>query len=207
MSNFYENVQLREEFILVQKLQKDNEVNKYLTIQYEDRVTGELRSVIQNPSNKYPESFIVEYRLPVYVNEGQLEHGYRATAKIILSEVCINGNGKRPEPQTFWNSNYVPYNNHVKDKAICTGNAWTVAKGFGLWYYIIALGALVNQDEFVCAEGYHFNSQAYLYWLSRGKKPVTNIKWPYDLHIRQSITFERQKTEKPAEKKIIFTKK
>jgi hypothetical protein len=189
MSAFYDNVLLREEFNLVQKLQKDAEFAKYVTVKYEDRVTGETRPVVSAPTaDKYPEVYIVDYRMPVYVGKGQLRNDYAATARIILSEPVLSNRQAHNGPTVHYNSNFEPFNNHVHQTAICTGNAWIVAKDAGLWHFIISLGALINQDEYVCAEGSHFNGAAFNYWVERRRKPVTAIKWPLDLLTKPTIT-------------------
>lgn len=203
MTDFYENVLLREEFKLVQKLQKDPEFAKYATIKYEDRVTGEINSISSTPTaDKYPETYIVDYRMHVFVTDGQLRNDYHGTAKMTLSEAVLSNRRADNGPHVVWNSNFKPFNNHVNMDWICTGNAWTVAKDHGLWHFIVSLGALINQDEFVCSEGAHIDEQAYNYWVRRGRKPVTNIKWPLDLTTRPSIMVKP--TEKP---KISIVKK
>lgn len=203
MSTFYDTILLREEFNLVQKLQKDAEFAKYVTVKYEDRVTGESKTILSSPTaNKYPEKYLVDYRMPVYVGEGQLRNDYHGTAKITLSEPVLTNRRADNGPFVEWNSNFQPFNNHIRKDWICTGNAWTVAKDSGLWHFIISLGALINQDEFVCAEGVHIDREAYDYWVRRGRKPVTNIKWALDLLTKPTITIVP--TEKP---KITIVKK
>ena len=200
MSVFYENVLLREEFNLVQKLQKDMELAKYVTVSYEDRVTGETKIVLSTPTaERYPEIYVIDYRIPVYVGAGQLRNDYHATARITLSEPVLSNKEAHNGPLVNFNSNFEPFNNHVHQNSICSGNAWIVAKDNGLWHFIISLGALINQDAFVCAEGSHFNHAAYDYWVQRRRKPVTNIKWPLDLTTRPTITVTPKTTvvEKP----------
>lgn len=191
MSIFYDNILLREEFNLVQRLQKDAEFAKYATIKYEDRVTGEVKAILFTPTaEKYPEIYIVDYRLPVYIGEGQLRTDYQATARITLSEPVLSNKRADHGPHVNWRSNITPFNKHFNGaNTICSGNAWIVAKDFGLWHFIISMGALINQDEYVCdPNGGHFNPAANDYWIRRGRKPVTNIKWPLDLLTRQTIS-------------------
>lgn len=205
MSAFYENVLLREEFNLVQKLQKDSEFAKYVTVKYEDRVTGEVKPILSTPTaEKYPENYIVEYRIPVYVSEGRLRNDYHATATITLSEPVLTNRRADHGPNVIWSSNIIPFNKHFTGTTtICSGNAWIVAKDFGLWHFIISMGALVNQDEYVCdPNNGHFNPEANDYWVRRGRKPITNIKWPLDLLARPTITIIP--TDKP---KITIVKK
>jgi len=61
------------------------------------------------------------------------------------------------------------------------------------------LGQLMNQNRDVCAESAHWDRAAFDYWVRRGRKPVTNIKWPLDLTTRPTITVtpKTTTTEKP----------
>jgi len=206
MSTFYDNVLLREEFFLVQKLQKEDEFTKYVTVKYEDRITGEIKPILSTPTaEKYPEKYIVDYRMPVYIDEGQLRTDYQATAIITLSEPVLATKSADRGPDVKWNSNITPFNKHLYgNTTICSGNAWSVAKDFGLWHFIISMGALVNQDEYVCEpnDG-HFNPEANEYWIRRGRKPVTNIKWPLDLLTKSTIKVVPTEKHKIAVVKIM----
>lgn len=205
MNDFYENVLLREEFHLLKELQDDHEFKKYVTVKYEDRVTGEIKPVTTIPTaNRYPEKYIVDYRMSVFVANGQLRNDYNGTAKITLSEPVLTNRRADNGPLVEWSSNFEPFNNHVRKDWICTGNAWTIAKDHGLWHFIVSLGALINQDEFVCSEGGHINELAYDYWVRRDRKPITNIKWPLDLTTRKRIEVFSKPTQKP---KISIVKK
>jgi hypothetical protein len=186
---FYETTMLREEFKLVAKLQKDPEFSKYGKIFYEDRILDNKKPVSEAPTGaRYPEIYFVEYDMPVYVAAGQLRQDWHGSLKITLSEqVLINKTDKNP-PGVKFSCNFDPFNNHAKDGYICQGNAWSVAKDNGLWHFIVSLGALINQDSFVSADKAHMNEYAYYDWLRRGRKPVTAIKWPIDLLIRQEIS-------------------
>lgn len=196
MSNsFYEDTLLKEEFKLVASLQQDAEFSKYVTVFYEDRILGEKMAVSAPPNGpRYPEKYIVQYKMPVYVAPGQLRRDWEGTVTIELSEPVLKNKHYHHAPHVTFHSDFEPYNNHVLRNSICSGNAWAVAKDNGLWHFIISLGALINQDEFVCADGPHYKSAAYDYWVSRDRKPVTDIKWPLDLLSKE-------------EKKIIITPK
>lgn len=211
MSNFYEEVLLREEYNLVVKLQKDKEFAKYVDVKYEDRITGENRNVLLPPTaNKYPEIYIVDYRIPVFVNDGQLRQDWHGTVTITLSELVLSNREADNGPYINYESNFKPFNHHVTKTSICSGNAWIVAKDNGLWHFIISLAALMNQDEFVSSEGGHMNREAYDYWVQRKRKPVTNIKWPLDLLSKGNIVIEPKKTETEPDitkKKISIVKK
>src|SRR5437764_14377797 len=91
MSNaFYEDTLLREEFRLVAILQRDREFSKYVTVAYEDRISGEERSVtIAPPGPRFPEVYLVQYEMPVYIARGQLRKDWHGTATIQLSEPVL----------------------------------------------------------------------------------------------------------------------
>jgi hypothetical protein len=197
MSNsFYEETLLKEEFRLVVKLQQDAEFSKYVSVSYEDRVTGAVQPVATHPSGpRYPEKYIVEYRMPVYVAPGQLRRDWHGTVTVILSDPVLTNKHSHHGPHVTFHSNFEPLNHHVRRDSICSGNAWAVARDNGLWHFIISLGALINQDEFVCADGGHMNGEAYRYWVTRGRKPVTDIKWPLDLLGREVISLTRKASQ------------
>lgn len=215
MSNsFYEDTMLKEEFELVVVLQQDTEFQKWVSVFYEDRKTGEVQSVTKRPTGpRYPEKYIVEYRMPVYISPGQLRRDWHGTATILLSESVLTSRHSRNGPHVTFHSNFEPFNNHVLRNAICSGNAWTVARDNGIWHFIISLGALINQDAFVCAEGRDFNGAAYDYWLTRDRKPVTDIEWPLNLlgrtvefnpvNIRESPKVQTLTVPRKPEKQII----
>ena len=215
MSNsFYEETLLKEEFLLVVRLQQDTEFSKWVSVSYEDRATGKVQSVTVQPKGpRYPEKYIVEYLLPVYVSTGQLRRDWHGTATILLSEPVLTNRHSNQGPYVTFHSNFEPLNHHVRQNSICSGNAWLVARENGIWHFIISLGALINQDEFVCAEGGHMNDAGYRYWVARDRKPVTNIKWPLNLlgrtvefkpiNIRESPKVQTLAVSRKPEKKII----
>lgn len=187
MSNsFYEETMLKQEFDLVVKLQQDAEFSEYVSVSYEDRITGEVRPVTVHPTGpRYPEKYVVEYRMPVYVSPGQLMRDWHGTATILLSESVLTNKHSNQAPHVTLHSNFAPFNNHMTRDWICTGNAWAVAKDNGLWYFITSLGLVINQDGMVSADHPEANEAAYHYWVARGRKPVTNIAWPLDLLSRE----------------------
>lgn len=188
MSDFYNDTLLKEEFKLLQQVQRDPEVSRYITISYEDQVSGSKKDISLFPShNMYPEKFIVKYKMPVYIAQGQRRDDFEATMEFTVTRDILQSsradNGPKPENYT---ANFKPFNNHVTDTWICDGNAWAIAKDHGLWYYVLALGALINQDGIVTdhERREHINPAAFDYWVERGKRPVTQIKWPWDMGMR-----------------------
>jgi|694.fasta_scaffold25923_10 hypothetical protein len=193
MSNFYNDTLLKEEFTLLQQVQRDREVSRYMTISYEDQLTGSERNISLVPSNGlYPEKFFVKYRLPVYIAQGQRRDDFEAVTEITINENVLKSKNSDNGPHTVYSSNFEPFNNHVHKGWICTGNAWMVAKDHGVWYYILALGALINQDGIVTdhERRQHINPEAFDYWVERGKRPVTQIKWPWDMTMKGEIVIK-----------------
>lgn len=210
MSNtFYEETLLREEYKLVAKLQKDPEFSKYGKISYEDRNSDNKFPVSKLPTGtRYPEVYLVEFKMPVYESVGRLRNDWVGNLMIQLSEDVLMDRKPELPPDVYFTCNFSPFNNHVKDNWICAGNAWAVAMDNGLWHFIVSLGALINQDRFVTAETKreHLNPYAFDYWVERGKKPVSDIKWPIDLLTREEIKITpKEKVNEPS--KIVITPK
>lgn len=212
-NNFYEETLLKEEFSLVVRLQQDTEFSKWVSVSYEDRnvsedrKSGKVQSVTVPPNGpRYPEKYIVEYSLPVYVSPGQLRRDWHGTVTILLSEPVLTNKHSHEGPLVRFHSNFEPLNHHVRQNSICSGNAWLVARKNGIWHFIISLGALINQDEFVCAEGGHMNSAGYRYWVARDRKPVTNIKWPLNL-LGGDLEFKPVNIESPKVQTLTVSRK
>ena len=195
MSQIYET-RLKKEFEYLQKLERHPFNNKgIIKLYYIDRVSGgSYRSILETPtSNLYPNKFKVTYSMPMYVGEGQIKNDWSASFLFEVPEdilmdpdsklgVQIEGNnGNFPEGSK-------PFNNHVSTGWVCTGTAWGVAnQGFGIWYFIIALGCLLNQEQFMMAsddadENRHLNADAFRYWKNvRKMQPNNKIDWPFKL--------------------------
>lgn len=212
MSNIYE-IRLREEFKLLRKLQNYKPVSKYLTIQYRDRVTRKLKPINAEPdvANRYPETFKVTYKMPVYINEREKDKNWQGTFEFTVSEsIILNMNIGGDKPYAIFRSGRnTPFNNHINGNAICDGNAWDVRRqsGYGLWFYVIAVGMLINQDEFVTAtNGVHLNGAAFEHWKRRRMKPVTNIKWPMILDQMATLSpvTDKADTKKAKNQKSAF---
>ena len=108
MSNsFYEDTLLKEEFNLVVKLQQDIEFKKYVTVLYEDRILGEERSVSTPPTgSRFPERYIVHYKMPVYSSRGQLRQDWQGTAIIDLSEPVLTNKNYHNGPHVVFNTHF-----------------------------------------------------------------------------------------------------
>lgn len=190
MRQTYEN-RLKKEFTLLQHLQKHpfNE-NHIIDIEYKERAgSNEYKSILEQPTNPlYPNKFRVTYKMPMLVDRDRWERNWSATFLFEAPEdTLMNPNsdlGVEIEGGEFERGS-VPFNNHVSTGWVCTGSAWSVAnQGFGIWYFVISLGCLLNQERFMMADdGHsHLNGDAYNYWCNeRGKQPNNNIDWPFKL--------------------------
>lgn len=194
MSKVYET-RLRKEYELLQRLNRHPNVKNIIEIFYKERISGgDYKSVSEKPTDAlYPNSFKVTYTMPMYVGEGQLKKDWSASflfetpEEILMNPnstlgVEIEGNGGN------FPTNSVPFNNHVSPGWVCTGTAWGVAnQGFGIWYFIISLGCLFNQEKFMMAcededEHRHLNSDAFRFWkYGRNMRPNNQIDWPFKL--------------------------
>lgn len=190
MSQLYET-RLKKEFELLQKLDRHPDVKDIISIYYQERVgVKTYKSIQETPNGLYPNSFKVTYTMPMYVGAGKIKKDWSASFAFNVPEsilmnpmsnlgVSIVGNNGNFKPGE------VPFNNHCSTGFVCTGSAWEVAnQGFGIWYFVIALGCLLNQEAFMMADnGHHLNAAAYEYWDKiRRKKPNNDIKWPFKLN-------------------------
>lgn len=229
MSQVYET-RLKKEFEYLQKLERHPFNSKgIIKLFYIDRFGGgSYRSILDAPTSAlYPNQFKVTYSMPMYVGEGQIKNDWSASFLFEVPEeilmdpesklgVQIEGNnGNFPEGSK-------PFNNHVSTGWVCTGTAWGVAnQGFGIWYFIIALGCLLNQEKFMMAsddadENRHLNADAFRYWKNvRKMQPNNKIDWPFKLMdslkfgtaSKGGFTFGPKIIQEPATPKFKFGEK
>ena len=202
MSNETYEIRMKKEFELLQKLQRHPSVNNdtiKITIQYKDSRSGKYKSVLENPSSAFwPTDFRVTYKMPMYVGPGQLKRDWEATFLFSISESTLMNPSSDVNPNIeggCFTSGSVPYHNHVSQNGtwFCHGGAWHAAQqGYGIWYFIIAMGSILNMDRGFVVEGenagHHLNHNAYLFWKDqRNMQPVSNINWPYNLPDKPSF--------------------
>jgi len=196
MSSETYEIRLRKEFDLLQKLQRHPNVNNStikITIEYKERLNGKtFKSVLDKPTCAiFPNNFRATYQMPMYVGEGQLKRDWQETFLFSTPEaILMSPNselGVAIEGGSFSNGS-VPYNNHISKGWVCTGTAWSVAnQGFGIWYFLVALGCLFNQEKFmmdysIIAEGKHLNADAFRFWKNvRKMQPNNKIDWPFNI--------------------------
>lgn len=196
MNEIFE-IRLKKEFGLLQRLQKHKfNKNGIVKLFYKDRSAGNSwRSILEQPTDNrfYPYQFKVTYTMPMYVAEDVLKKDWSASFTFETPEDILmnpnsslnnnfridSSNGRFPEGEK-------PFNNHVSPGWVCTGTAWSVAnQGFGIWYFIISVGALFNLDKGMMAhdadaETHHLNRDAYRFWKNkRNMQPTNDIAWPW----------------------------
>lgn len=182
-TNLYDKT-LREEFKLIRKLNNHHSMKRILDIYFFDRFTGQKKSVERDPSiiNKYPEKYEVVFKMPVYVAPNKKRNWSGKFTFKVTEQILLNRESTERPYATFEPNGTKLFNNHVSGSRICDGTAWSVARNYGLWYYIIAIGMIINQEPFISDNKPHFNEDAFKYWVYRNKKPVSEIDWPFNLN-------------------------
>ena len=201
MSKIYET-RLRKEFFDLQLLQRHPSVREIIHIEYNPRSSGnpdEWVSILNLPSDGlFPHRFLVTYCMPMYIEDAKYVRDWYTSFVIDVGETEL-----LDQNSNFGVSLYdgiftqgTPYNNHASQAWLCTGTAGAMSRGMGLWYFIICIGCLLNQEKFImdCSGKTHLNGAAYTWWVEeRSMKPNSEIDWPFHLL-----------DEKPSEKKFTF---
>ena len=180
----YEKQRLKKEFENLCKLASYKEMKDVLEIKYKDRLTGKVYNVLQpDPLDRYPEVYMVTYKMPVYIGRGQLKNDWEGTLTITLTRQVFESKAIPNHPFSY---NEKPFNQHVGrnyPNGICTGHIWDLAKNCGLWYFIIGIGGILNMEkEWLDEDAGHLNYEAHRFWKEvRKMEPTNQIKWPLDL--------------------------
>jgi hypothetical protein len=180
-------IRLREEFNNLRKLQRQKGMESIFTIQFVDRINGGKQSIDNEPSsnNLFPEEYIITYKMPIYIERGRLDTNWSGDFEVTVSKDLLMRSSSSSKPtNSLDTSNGVPFNHHIGKGFFCIGGVWSVAKDFGIWYFIVGIGGVLNQEKIWMednGEG-HMNREAYDYWKNaRNKEPINDIKWPYTL--------------------------
>lgn len=179
-------IRLREEFKNLQKLQQHNSIKGVVIIRYEDRIKGGIHAINIKPSNMnmYPEKYFVTYRMPVFTGRNNLNNNWEGLLTLQVSkDSLLNGrNVSTASCELKCNGRY-PFNHHISQGFFCVGGIWKTSIGLGIWYFILATGALINQEEAWLTDDAsgHLDEDAYKYWKERNKAKVNDIKWPFNL--------------------------
>lgn len=191
-SGLYE-IRLREEFKNMRRLQQAPSMKGILNIWFVDRVSASTVSVMENPAAPlYPEKYKVCFIMPVYIAKDQLKRDWQGDFTVTMAQDILmkpeSGNVPAYQLDT---SNGIPFNHHISHGYFCSGGLWSVAKDYGLWYFIIGCGSIINQESnWMDDSGAgHLNTEAYLYWKTdRRKQKISDIAWPFDLRNGIKIT-------------------
>ncbi len=146
---------------------------------------------MENPTGGlYPNEFKVKYTFPImYVGPGQIVRNwsysflFSVSEDILISDKKVDSEFFKIENGAF-PDDMIPYNSHVSKTWFCIGSEWESARGLGIWYFVISIGGILNQDksEMNIHETVHLNSAAYDYWTEdRNMQPNNNISWPFNL--------------------------
>ena len=178
-------IRMREEFRLLQKLQNNANMKGVISISYLPRTGGsKFVPITANPCGLYPTRFKVKYTMPMYVSANKLQKDWSGTITFDVTEEALLGEGAlgvQIEGGSF-PAGSVPFNRHVSAGWICTGNAWEVSKqGYGIWYFVIAIGCIFNLDPAWQNPGSHLNGEAAAFFDNVRKQATNDIKWPYNL--------------------------
>lgn len=192
MSEIY-NTRLRKEFELLQKLERHPfNVGGIIRIFYKDRFGGrDYKSILDNPSSSlYPNEFKVKYTFPImFVGPGQVVRNwsysfmFTVSEDILISDKKVDSDFFRIENGEFPDGQ-IPYNSHVSKTWFCIGSEWESSRGLGIWYFVVSIGGILNQDksEMNIHETVHLNSAAYDFWVKdRDMRPNNEINWPFNL--------------------------
>lgn len=190
-SGLYE-IRLREEFKNMRRLQQDPIMKRILEIWFIDRISGIMTPVTENPETAlYPEQYKVCFSMPVYLAKDLLKKDWQGDFTVTLApDVLMQPESGKVPAYQLDTTHGVPFNHHISQGYFCTGGIWSVAKDYGLWYFVIACGSIINQEPtWMDDRGIgHVNADAYLYWKNdRRKQKISDIKWPFDLRNRIEI--------------------
>jgi hypothetical protein len=190
-------IRLREEFKNMRRLQQDHGMKRILAISFVDRLTGRSISVFDNPESQlYPEQYIISFSMPVFLAKDNLKRDWHGDFTVTLAQDTLMMPESRNVPvYQLDTTNGIPFNHHISQGYFCTGGLWSVAKDYGLWYFIIGCGSIINQESiWMDDRGVgHLNNEAYLYWKNdRRKQKINNIQWPFDLRSRIEIGVRKE---------------
>jgi len=186
-------IRLREEFKNMRRLQQDAGMKKVLAIWHTDRVTGHKISVLDNPESAlYPEQYAIRYSMPVYLAKTHFTRDWYGEFTVTMAyDILMKPESGNTPAYQLDTARGVPFNHHISQGYFCSGGLWSVAKDFGLWYFIIGCGGILNQESSWMDDSGsgHLNNEAYLFWKNdRHKQKINDIKWPFDLRNRIEIS-------------------
>ena len=183
---------LREEFKMMRKLQHDRAVQGVLRIAFKDRISQNLIGIDKDPITAlYPEQYLINIKMPVYTSRGVLKRDWEGILTLEVNSDVLMSTSTEVVPGCRLDvSKALPFNHHISVGYFCTGGIWSVAKDFGLWYYVLGCCSIINQEvTWMDDRGAgHLNPEAYDYWKNdRKRQKVNNINWPFDLREKKDL--------------------
>lgn len=174
-------------------------------------ITSEITSVTKDenglPCTLYPNKFKFTYAMPMYLGVDQLKEDWEASFLLDVPESVLMDPNKSLNMEIEGGSfEYKPFNNHCTSSWVCTGTIWDIAQGCGLWYFVMSVGCLLNQDRIVTPadasdEHRHLSAEAFRYWKeNRNMQPITDIKWPFNLDSEMFVVGAGKEEEKKVDK-------
>lgn len=129
--------------------------------------------------------------MPVYLGRNHLKRDWYGDFTVkVAHEILMEPGSESVPPCELNTAQGLPFNHHISEGFFCTGGLWAVARDYGLWYFIIGCGSIINQESsWMDDRGFgHLNNEAYLYWKTdRRKQKINDIDWPFDLRNRIEI--------------------
>lgn len=186
-------IRLREEFKNMRRLQQDTGIKTVLAIWCADRISGRIISVLDNPESAlYPEQYTIRYSMPVYLAKTHLKRDWYGDFTVTVAhDILMKPESGNVPAYQLDTTQGVPFNHHISQGYFCSGGLWAVARDYGLWYFIIGCGSIINQESIWMDDSGagHLNNEAYLFWKNdRHKQKINTIKWPFDLRNRIEIS-------------------
>ena len=136
-----------------------------------------------------PRIYQCKYMLPAYIDKGngvvELQYDWNGIIQIEMSIPCFT---EQRIPECRMINSTIPFHHHVNGAGhVCTGGIWSVAKNYGLYYFILAIGAMLNREKEYCdyLSQYreHYNPRAFHHWNNAGCKPIVeNLGWAWNLN-------------------------
>ena len=129
--------------------------------------------------------------MPVYLDKDHVKRDWQGEFMITMAhDILMKPDSGNVPAYQLDTSQGVPFNHHISQGYFCSGGLWSVAKDYGLWFFIIGCGSIINQESTWMDDSGagHLNNEAYLFWKNdRRKQKITDIKWPFDLRNRIEI--------------------
>ena len=174
------------------KLSKIERLRKLIEIRCYSRLNSQRVYVLPNNEQDIlrepikPKVYEVTYSLPTFVNNGngiELLRNWKGTVKIDIELSCFT---EKKIPEIRMINSQIPFHHHFADSGwVCTGGIWSVAKNYGIYYYFLAIGAMLNREKEMCdylsQNKEHLNRNAFQHWQTNKFNSISEINWAWNL--------------------------